>query len=193
MGQQKVRKRNVFRRMRFEYDLANKYAEKLMSLEKDERDVIIDKFLAKHKKDEPTEGFIPWLLMRIIERCARTYGEKLITKDWEETKYLLDGKYIVYTNTRNWEFKVTDASDIAVVKDIHEEIVDIYSPKDELIATTNNPLSFYDFLAQIKEKQLEGYYLMFKGNKIPVGVNGVLKEYPNGLFDKYIEIAFRLI
>lgn len=193
MGQQKVRKRNVFRRMRFEYDLANKYAEKLMSLEKDERDVIIDKFLAKHKKDEPTEGFIPWLLMRIIERCARIYGEKLITKDWEETKYLLDGKYIVYTNTRNWEFKVTDASDIAVVKDIHEEIVNIYSPKDELIATTNNPLSFYDFLAQIKEKQLEGYYLMFKGNKIPVGVNGVLKEYPNGLFDKYIEILFRLI
>lgn len=193
MGQQKVRKRNVFRRMRFEYDLANKYAEKLMSLEKDERDVIIDKFLAKHKKDEPTEGFIPWLLMRIIERCARIYGEKLITKDWEETKYLLDGKYIVYTNTRNWEFKVTDASGIAVIKDIHEEFVDIYSPDNELIATTNNPLSFHDFLAQIKEKQLKGYYLMFKDNKIPVGINGSLKEYPDGLFDKNTEILFRLV
>lgn len=193
MGQQKVRKRKVFKRMRFEYDLANKYAEKLMSLEKDERDVIIDKFLAKHKKDEPTEGFIPWLLMRIIERCARIYGEKLITKDWEETKYLLDGKYIVYTNTRNWEFKVTDASGIAVVKDIHEEFVDIYSPDNELIATTNNPLSFHDFLAQIKEKQLKGYYLMFKDNKIPVGINGSLKEYPDGLFDKNTEILFRLV
>lgn len=74
-----------------------------------------------------------------------------------------------------------------------EEFVSIYNPKDKLIASTNDKILFDYIRFQIEEKQLSGYYLLFKGDKIRIDKNGTLECYPKGLFDKLFGIQLKLV
>ena len=56
--------------------------------------------------------------------------------------------------------------------------VDFYNPNGDYIGSTNNELVFNEFRVQIKKAQASGYYMMYKGNKIPIDRNGTPKEFP---------------
>ena len=70
--------------------------------------------------------------------------------------------------------------------------VTIYDCNDELIVETDNDLVFDWVRAEIKEKSLEGCYLIFKGEKIRLDRNGTPECYPDGLFEYLTDQLVRL-
>ena len=132
----------------------------------------------------------------MLDDYAEKYGEPLyIENDVCISKYLIDGKFIIECVCGQGSvINVTEIEENEVVaRDIKNEYCSIYKPNDELLVCTNNQLVYTDILAQIKEKQVYGYYVKFLGKKIPIDKNGTLKEYPDGLFDKYTELIAKLI
>lgn len=80
------------------------------------------------------------------------------------------------------------------IRNIKDRPVELYSPKNELIGTIDNVLSFDDVRLQIKEKELSGYYVIFKGEKIGINKNGRVDGiWPIGFFDHHELIMEQLI
>lgn len=73
------------------------------------------------------------------------------------------------------------------------EHVEIYDNEDNLIVRTNSDLEFNWVRAEIKEKNLKGCYLIFRGKKIEINENGDLVEYPHGLFEYNGEQLCRML
>lgn len=189
-----MKRNNIFRRTRFEFDLRDKYTECLHNLQVNNRIVLINKFIEKHKDSKDSEVWITSFLKRVINNYAHKYGEKLVTDEWSnEEKYLIDGCFEVTMEYFVNESKIRYAPNEAFLKVIKDDYVTVYSPDGKEIGSTNNQLSFYDFLAQIREKKLKGYYTVYEGEKIKIDHNGTLEKYPDGLFDKYSSIMFRLV
>ena len=109
-------------------------------------------------------------------------GEKipLFNHQLEHAKYLnaLHEKGLI-------EINKDYSNDIPVViKRIPPEKVDLYDSKDELIATLYNEYELNHVRIQIAQKQLEGYYVMWrKIEKIPIESNGSIKIWPKGFYD----------
>ena len=74
-----------------------------------------------------------------------------------------------------------------------EEYLDMYYPDGTLIVHTNSYLTYNYVRAEIKEKQLKGCYIMFKGQKIRLDRNGTEEYFPDGMMDKVTEQLFRLV
>lgn len=70
--------------------------------------------------------------------------------------------------------------------------LDIYDPSGNLLGTVNE-YEFLDIRVQIKNNQLSGYYLIFKGKKVRIDRNGELEEYPIGLLDTMTDFYLKLI
>lgn len=68
------------------------------------------------------------------------------------------------------------------VKTIIPPTVDLYEADGTFLGTLNQ-YEFLDVRVQIKEHQLSGYFVVFKGEKIRIDKNGTLESYPNGMFD----------
>lgn len=189
-----MRRNKIFRRTRFEFDLRDKYTEYLHNMQMNDRIALINKFIEKHKDSKDSDVWIISFLKRIINSYAYEYGEKLVTDEWSnEKKYLIDDCFEVTMEYFINKSEIRYATNEAFLKVIKDDYVIVYSPDDKEIGSTNNILSFYDFLAQIREKKLEGYYAVYKEKKIRIVHNGTLEEYPDGLFDKYTNIMFRLV
>jgi len=73
------------------------------------------------------------------------------------------------------------------------EYVEIYDNENNLIIRTNSDLEFNWVRAEIKEKNLKGCYLIFRGEKIEINENGDLVEYPHGLFEYNGEQLCRML
>lgn len=69
------------------------------------------------------------------------------------------------------------------LREIKDQMVDIYAPDGTLLGRTDNLLSFTDLRIQIMEAKVYGYYIMFEGQKVYIDENGRLPEWPKGLFD----------
>ena len=180
----------------------DKWIEKIHSLTVEQRADVIRKCIKKYDSDEYKDkeykkGRFPEnTLFYILDDYAEKYGEPLyIENDVCISKYLIDEKFIiecVYGQASVINVTEIEENEI-VVRDIKNEYCSIYKPNDELLVYTNNQLVYTDILAQIKEKQVSGYYVKFLGKKIPIDKNGMLKEYPDGLFDKYTKLLIKLL
>lgn len=71
--------------------------------------------------------------------------------------------------------------------------VRIFRPDGVLLVKTRNELMFQFIRVKIKEQQVDGYYLIFKGQKITIDRNGMLSDWPNGLFDEETNLLLELI
>ena len=180
----------------------DKWIEKIHSLTVEQRADVIRKCIKKYdseeyKDKEYKKGRFPEnTLFDMLDDYAEKYGEPLyIENDVCVSKYLIDGKFII--ECFDGQGSVINVKEIeeneVVARDIKNDYCSIYKPNDELLVCTNNQLVYTDILAQIKEKQVDGYYVKFLGKKIPIDKNGTLKEYPDGLFDKYTELIAKLI
>lgn len=78
------------------------------------------------------------------------------------------------------------------INKITPQTVEIYQPNNELLGIVNY-YEFLDLLVQIKNKQTQGYYIIFNSKKIRIDRNGTLEEYPEGLFDIHINYLSQLI
>lgn len=78
------------------------------------------------------------------------------------------------------------------VKTIEIPKVDLYSPEGVHLGNLNE-YEFLDVRVQIKETQSVGYYVMFNDNKVGIDINGVLEEYPDGMFDILEKLYLRLL
>ena len=180
----------------------DRWIEKIHSLTVEQRADVIRKCIKKYdseeyKDKEYKKGRFPEnTLFDMLDDYAEKYGEPLyIENDVCVSKYLIDGKFII--ECFDGQGSVINVKEIeeneVVARDIKNDYCSIYKPNDELLVCTNNQLVYTDILAQIKEKQVYGYYVNFLGKKIPIDKNGTLKEYPDGLFDKYTELIAKLI
>jgi len=52
-----------------------------------------------------------------------------------------------------------------------------------LIGIIKNEYQLNDVRIQVKQKQLQGYYFMFKNHKIDIQLDGDLSEWPDEFFD----------
>ena len=74
-----------------------------------------------------------------------------------------------------------------------ENFVDFYRPDGTLLTHTNDYLTYAWIRAQIKEKQLRGYYIMFNGEKVTLDRNGTESHFPNGMMEKWVDEMMKLI
>ena len=180
----------------------DRWIEKIHSLTVEQRADVIRKCIKKYDSEEykdkeyKKDRFPENTLFYMLDDYAEKYGEPLyIENDVCVSKYLIDGKFII--ECFDGQGSVINVKEIEekeiVARDIKNEYCSIYKPNDELLVCTNNQLVYTDILVQIKEKQVDGYYIKFLGKRIPIDKNGTLKEYPDGLFDKYTELIAKLI
>lgn len=54
--------------------------------------------------------------------------------------------------------------------------------RDEYIGSFESEDQFNDVRVQIKQNQLEGYYVYYNHRKIPIDKNGGISEWPDGFF-----------
>lgn len=68
------------------------------------------------------------------------------------------------------------------INKIVPQVVDLYNPNGEKIGSVNQ-YEFNDFLIQIKNNYIEGYYALFNGEKINIIFDGRIDYQPDGFFD----------
>lgn len=81
---------------------------------------------------------------------------------------------------------------IEIIK-IEESKCELYDSEDNLIGVIDNELTFNDVRAQIKEQQLEGYYIVYKGVRKDIDKDGRIAVWEEGFFDAFQKILFRLL
>lgn len=93
-------------------------------------------------------------------------------------RYLkVGGKNIITHCTRELkEFQI-------VIHNKLDPVTTLYDPNGKPIGKIRNNAAWLDVCAQIHTKQLEGYYVMFKGEKIIISKMGGVKHVPPGFYD----------
>ena len=71
-----------------------------------------------------------------------------------------------------------------VPKMLYEDMCDIYDPDDKLIISTNNRLCYLDMCTQIAKKHLEGYYIMWHGQRLEISSDGAVIPNPPSFFGR---------
>lgn len=69
-----------------------------------------------------------------------------------------------------------------VYKEIPTQQVNVYKPNGEHFATVNEH-ELYDIRLQIKNQEIEGYYVVFENSRIDINIKGQLSYWPEGFFD----------
>ena len=69
-----------------------------------------------------------------------------------------------------------------VINKIEPMVVPLYSPNGELMGMVNE-FELNDFLIQIKKNYVDGYYVIFNEQILPILINGKIKRPPKGFFD----------
>ena len=86
---------------------------------------------------------------------------------------------------------------IRIKENLKEPTVDIwYSPeegKNEYVGKCTNNVQFTDLRVQIKQEQVEGYSVYYKGQQIKINRRGKLEDYPAGLYDQVTDLLIQLI
>ena len=68
----------------------------------------------------------------------------------------------------------------------------LYNPENVLVGTITDHLQFCDVRLQIKRRNLEGYYVMFNGQKILIKPNGEPETWPLDFFDMLDNLLSKL-
>lgn len=80
---------------------------------------------------------------------------------------------------------------IKKIKDISCEL--FHENKNESVGIIENEYSFHDVRVQIKKLQLNGYYVIWKGYKIRIDLEGNLEDWPNGFYDINSDLLVQLL
>lgn len=59
----------------------------------------------------------------------------------------------------------------------------LYAPDGTLVGEITNELVLNDARIQIAEKHLEGYYIIFEGQRLEIDTKGMIDRWPKGFFD----------
>lgn len=70
-----------------------------------------------------------------------------------------------------------------IIRDVRNPQVSIYNPEGAFVCETDNNLVFNDIRIQIKDQQLSGYSIEFRGKKYTINKHGELDTWPEGLFE----------
>ena len=82
---------------------------------------------------------------------------------------------------------------ITINNKIKETPVKLYDPNHNLIGIIENDYAFMDVRIQIKEQQLEGYYVIFQKQKINITKHGRCSSWPVGFFDTYNNLLTKIL
>lgn len=85
-----------------------------------------------------------------------------------------------------------ESKEITINNDLEKCVCKLYNPGGTCLGKITNEIAFLDARVQIKEKGLRGYYIMYKGQKIRIDQYGGMEEYPDGLFDKSLNLLLKL-
>lgn len=69
------------------------------------------------------------------------------------------------------------------IKRIKQAVCKLYSPKDVEIGVIDDIISLNDVRIQIAQQGLEGYYLIWEDQKIPILPNGDVTKWPLLFYD----------
>lgn len=106
-------------------------------------------------------------------------GEEIFNKNYEHSKYINHLNESGFIDI-NKELRMKGEIEI---KRITPERVDLYNSSGEMIAVDMNEYELNHVRIQIAKKKLSGYYIMWNHKQIAIGNNGMLSEWPTGLFD----------
>lgn len=79
-----------------------------------------------------------------------------------------------------------------VIQEFHDIPCELWFEETHL-GTIKTYYSLLDVQWQIKRENKYGYYVIFKGKKIPFDKEGTLKEYPDGFFDTMSKLCYKLM
>lgn len=68
------------------------------------------------------------------------------------------------------------------IRNIKQEVHELFDPNNNSLGFINDN-QFRDIQIQIGSQRLEGYYLLFNSNKVPIKSNGKIERWPIGLFE----------
>lgn len=121
-------------------------------------------------------------------RYLKVDGKNIIThsirKRYERISKTKEFKDAYVNKSIGETIKVDEPAQPAIV--IHNDrdpVTKLYDPNGKLIGKIRNNAAWLDVRAQIHTKQLEGYYVMFKGVKIIISKMGGVKHVPSGFYD----------
>ena len=127
-----------------------------------------------------------------IFEYGERYGENVYSDDNYDDAYLIDDTYKV--NVSFGVVSITKISENEVVpKLFKDKYCDVYKPNRVLLINIDDMVTFTVIRVQIKQKQLDGYYIMFDNKRYNIKPSGKLDYWPNGLFDIYINKLINLI
>lgn len=116
---------------------------------------------------------------------SRPYFGLHMTIGYANEKNIAHSEYINSLNEKgfieiNHDYRMESEIEI---KRISSARVDLYNSTDELLGTLFNEYELNHVKIQIAKKQLTGYYIIFKEQKIYIDSNGKLDCWPEGLYD----------
>ena len=136
----------------------------------------------------------------VVSYSALTqHGEYFIpVADGPEVQSFLDGSCFILENKgkvvaigKGHRYLKVDGKNIVthskephiVINNKLDPVTTLYDPNGNAIGKIRNNAAWLDVCAQIHTKQLEGYYVMFKGVKIIISKMGGVKHVPSGFYD----------
>ena len=90
------------------------------------------------------------------------------------------------------EMDKEDFPEIKIDNHIEKTTCALYRPDGTLVGVIENLTALYDVRVQIKKSQAKGYYLVYKDQTIKIDSYGNLEDYPEGFFEKDIDLLNEL-
>lgn len=82
---------------------------------------------------------------------------------------------------------------IKINYDLKDDCCELYDQNDTLLGTINNHLQFEDVCLQIAKQKLDGYYFIWKDQKIYINRYGAIQNWPKGFYDQNVEYCEQII
>ncbi len=70
------------------------------------------------------------------------------------------------------------------INTIEPQIVGLYNPEGIYLGSINE-YEFNDIRLQIKSEKVNGWYCMYRNQKVFINTDGRIKDWPEGFFDLY--------
>ena len=120
-----------------------------------------------------------------------TYKDHLTWYDKEGNLRIVDDDFNDITDTLFRKCEVENCP--ITINNVLDPVCDLYNPEDKYIGTIRNATSMLNVRVQIKKLKLEGYYVVFKEEKIHIDINGNMESYPKGFYDSLIDFLSELV
>jgi len=69
------------------------------------------------------------------------------------------------------------------IQEFVDDTCELFDPYGVKVGTIRSEYSLNDVRIQINEQQLEGYYIVWKGQVLNISKHGSLSQWPEGFYD----------